>query len=454
MKGIATRFCCSIFLLMFGAVACMVLTLVMLVKPTGAAPYRGVSSQGSAMAGSVAQLGVERVANQVQVEAVSLVTYLPDAPFSKQARGRFFQGWKRLDVPDAGCKVVIAGDPSGQAPFRADDRLTLTAHLTDGRARTWMYDFRKGGQVAYLTPTEVQGVLGSDLRFLEVALDDLVAPTFGNSDIWLLPCANVALLYEASPTATSPATATAVHTSTPTSTHTATTAPTEAQESLPTPTWTPVMGGLVGGIATPSPISSNRATPTTAAASLTAIAGIAGTSGDNSTPEPLPLDSWWLWAIGAGGLCAVAGLVLVLLGRRGSSGGGAGGGGKGGAVEALHMLRVYDQATGELLQSSIAGLPAGISRLPLRISQDLDEAEYVVTDPATGGVDSPYQQASLAPSLSEYGLGYGTGDDFGSVATQGRKQATVVYKGRGEDGGEGGSRLLQVVLDGRHLAVS
>jgi hypothetical protein len=246
---------------------------------------------------------------------VLLVAARSEAPASTTARGEFFRGWAHVVVPDSRCTVRLAGDALGQAPFAVDDRLTLIAHLPDGSVRRWMHEFRTGARIVPQPPTDVTAALGTDLRDLEIVLEDLEPPTFHNTDLWLLPCANGAL------PATPPAAA-------------------------------------VGAVATPlripsvQPAQSSTARPTVVAPLVEpAVPVVPG------APDGSPVG----WVVGAMAVFLLFAAAMLLLDKRAVRAAGRSG--------VLHLLTVYHATSGAQLQQSIklADLPLGIALQPLRL---------------------------------------------------------------------------------------
>ncbi|MDQ2805468.1 MAG: hypothetical protein M3Z04_00890 [Chloroflexota bacterium] len=124
---------------------------------------------------------------------VLLAPARPAAAPNPQPHGVFLRRRVSIPVPDPTCAVQLAGDAAGTQPFAVDDRLTLNAYLPGGSVRRWVHDFRDHGRILALPPTTVSAALGPDLRDLEVILEDLEPDTWGNSDLWLLPCAGQAI---------------------------------------------------------------------------------------------------------------------------------------------------------------------------------------------------------------------------------------------------------------------
>jgi hypothetical protein len=169
MTGFVLRLGCALFLLLL---SCLLVLLVILL--IGASPAHA--------------------AREGDGQPVLLVAARSSAPLSPTVRGEFAHGVVRVVVPDARCRVWLAGDARGSADITVDDKVTLVARLGDGGEHRWSHEFGAGGRVMPVPPVDLTGALGTDLSELEFVLEDLQPPTFGNSDLWLLPCANLAAL--------------------------------------------------------------------------------------------------------------------------------------------------------------------------------------------------------------------------------------------------------------------
>ncbi len=164
MLGYVLRAGCGVLLLLLAVVIAIVLALLAAAAPAHAAPWAG--------------------------EPVRLVAARTPAPPAESVRGEFFRGWASIPVPATTCRIVLAGDAAGRRPFAVDDRLTLIAMPAGGGEHRWQHDFGQGGRIVPLAATDVTVALGTDLTSLTVVLEDLAPPTLGNTDLWLLPCAN------------------------------------------------------------------------------------------------------------------------------------------------------------------------------------------------------------------------------------------------------------------------
>lgn len=231
MTGLLLRLGCALFLLLFSCLLLLLLTLL-------------------------ARAGPAHAATEDAGQPVLLVAARAPASMSATVRGEFAHGVARVVVPDVRCQVWLAGDVRGRTGITVDDKVTLIAHLPGGGERRWSHEFRAEGRIVSLGAVDLTAALGTDLSDLEFILEDLQPPTFSNSDLWLLPCANLAALTTPTPTAIPPS-------------------PTPA----PTPT-VPGPAGSVGGVGTVAPPTPTPAPPLDAPAGgsllLLLVGGLAG----------------------------------------------------------------------------------------------------------------------------------------------------------------------------------
>ncbi len=279
MLGFVVRLGCAVLLLVVSIVLALILTVLAAAAPTHAA--------GWAAAGPL-----------------RLAAARPDAPPAPGVRGVFLHGWVNLPELPAGCAWRLAGDAAGRAPFRVDDRLTLIAHLPDGRQRQWSHDFRAGDHIVALPPT-APAALGADSSRLEVQLEDVEPPTWGNSDVWLVPC---------------PASRSAA--------------------ASPLPTGAPLLATLPSP--TRPPFFTNSPAPDVPPGAFLSLRGPHG----------------WLALAGLGGSVTLLVLAARVVARRRPA--------RAGAVQ---LLTVYDAAGRPALQQAIhaTDLPLGIMLDPLRL---------------------------------------------------------------------------------------
>lgn len=373
MFRMAFRLGCLALFLFLGIIICMVVALVLVLVPRQAAASALLSP------GSYAP--------------IHLASTHAAAPNSPQARGRFYNEWVSGEFYPEECAMLLAGDPGGKQPLWVDDRLTLVAHLQGGLSRRWTYDFRKGARVLTIPAVDLRAEIGTDMRFLEVLMEDLQPPTYGSSDLWLLPCAN--LLPSPTPTSTAtplststPAIASSptfvynmpqLHTATPVTPATATVSETSSVAATPTQ---PAQVA-VGAIASPAALLARTTALVRTAASLTPTpdAVVLGQSSDGGRtvagiefPTGLGLIAGALFL-----LIGLATIMFVVKRRRDNA-----------LVQipadnsVRHILNLHDPLTGEQLQEYVGDLPIGIALRPLRVVEDESEAHFMVVPSAEG----------------------------------------------------------------------
>lgn len=172
-------------------------------------------------------------ATPVQIELLPERRSFHDGP---AAVGVFAQLSRRVSLAPAACPVLLAGTAVG-GPLDIDDQMTLRLTLPDGTVRSLVHDFRSASHDRLvpagpfdLTPMLLPGGMG--VYTVEVLLEDLTPPTYGNGPIWLLGCAPVSSAASPLPAGAGDRALAGEATATPTAPRTATPASTPAAAAL------------------------------------------------------------------------------------------------------------------------------------------------------------------------------------------------------------------------------
>ena len=89
--------------------------------------------------------------------------------------------------------VVLAGDRDGQAPFAADDAMSLHVVRTDGTRVSWSFDFSAGcTAITDIDPVDISPYLQPGINRVTIKMNDVCGVNEGNAPMFLsIPSAPV-----------------------------------------------------------------------------------------------------------------------------------------------------------------------------------------------------------------------------------------------------------------------